>query len=149
MYVLYEDFYITSDCTCFPLRHLYLDEVSAYAVIVCGGDRVFMLRNKLQTVQHFVLRPTEIWTAQIHTHTCYDIWLSERHNTFVSLSVSVLLLCLPLPPCSRYINRNVFPCCTSLSSPSGVAAQPTPTFIKNTEPPLFCRYSELAQPAAG
>lgn len=91
VYVLDEDFYNSSDCTHFPLRRLYLDEVSAYAFIVCGGDQVFMLRNKLQTFQHFVLRPTEIWTA--HAQTC---WYCQKGTTHMYLFQCLCCCCVYL-----------------------------------------------------
>ena len=52
--------------------HLYLDEVSSYVFKVCGGDGFFMLRNKLQALQYFVLRPTEVWAAK-HIHKWTDL----------------------------------------------------------------------------
>jgi len=64
-------------CTKQTLKvHLYLDEISSYVVIVCSGDRLFMLGNKLQTLQYFTLRPAEVWATHTKTHTETHIHLS-------------------------------------------------------------------------
>ncbi len=72
LYTVY--IYITNQCTDYykdreSFTAMYLDEVSSYVVIVCGGDGFSMLRNKLQTLQYFGLRPAEVWATNTHTQT--------------------------------------------------------------------------------
>lgn len=59
---------------------LYLGEVSSYVVVVCCSDRFFILRNKLQTLQDFGLRPAEVWATNIQ-HTDTSTYLSWQLYT--------------------------------------------------------------------
>lgn len=50
-----------------PSRH-HLDEVAPDVVVVGSGDRLSVLRDDLQGLQHFALRPAQVRAARAHTH---------------------------------------------------------------------------------